>query len=170
MPLSMNMLDTLVAIAYVATNAFAVVQVIGTYRWPTVTRVLFAIFFGVAAVVNIRTVLTTPWVYQSYADYSVPVYSRFILGPFEAIIQPMVLCIAVGQALIAGTMFMKGAWFRLGCVSGILFGILIAPLGLGAAFPATLLLSVAFYRLYRNNNRTTIADVITNQNFYLPID
>ncbi|MVM39384.1 hypothetical protein GO730_20410 [Spirosoma sp. HMF3257] len=98
----METLDSFISIAYVVTNVVSVGQVVASYRLPTVARIVFMLLFAIAAFVNTRTVLDTPWVYQSYADYAIPLYSRFILGPFDKIIQPMVLSIAVGQILIAG--------------------------------------------------------------------
>ncbi|MBC3787993.1 hypothetical protein [Spirosoma utsteinense] len=156
----MKTLDYVVAAAYVATNGLAIVQVIGAHRWPVITRLLFFLIFAMAAVVNTRTVLDTPWVYQSYAYYALPLYSWFILGPFDAITQPMVLTIAVGQALISIAMFTSGRWFRVGCFGGILFCLVIAPLGLGAAFPATLLLALAFYRLSKHEDRQPVGKAL----------
>jgi len=46
-------------------------------------------------------------------------------------------------------MLTKNGWFRLACLGGIIFGIAIAPLGIGSAFPATLLMAWAFYILFR---------------------
>lgn len=166
----METLDLLLTIAYVVTNVAALVQVVGSYRWPTVTRAVFFLIFGLAAIVNTRTVLDSPWVYQSYADYAIPLYSRFILGPFEPISQPMVLTIALGQALIAVSMFMKGGRFRAGCWGGIIFCIAIAPLGLGAAFPATLLMAFALYRLMNHEDHETVGDVISRNRVPLPLD
>lgn len=149
----MKTLDSLLAIAYVLTNVVSLLQVIGTYRWPTITRLVFFVLFAMAAAVNVRTVLDTPWVYQSYAYYAIPVYSWFIQGPFDHITQPMVLSIAVGQVGIAIAMLLTGRWFGIGCVGGIVFCVSIAPLGLGSAFPATLLMALAFYRLYKHENQ-----------------
>lgn len=166
----MKLIDTFVIAAFVVVNLFALLQLIGSYRWPTITRLVFCLLFGIAAVVNAKTAMTTPWVYQSYSDYAIPLYSRFILGPFDAITQPMVLSIAVGQAGIALSMFMKRRWFRAGCLGGIVFCLAIAPLGLGAAFPATVLMALAFYRLYKHEDRETIADVINHNRVLLPMD
>lgn len=166
----METLDLILSITYVVVNVFAIVQVVGSYRWPTVTRVVFFLIFAIAAFINIRTVLDSPWVYQSYAYYAVPLYSRFILGPFEFIIQPMVLTIALGQAFIAVSMFMKQTWFQMGCLFGIIFCVAIAPLGFGAAFPATLLMAFALYRLVRHEDRKSVGDVISHSRLPLPLD
>lgn len=165
----MKTLDTLLIIAYVVVNGFSIVQVIGSYRWPNITRFMFLLIFATAAIVNARTVLSTPWVYQSYADYALPLYSRFILGPFDTIIQPMVLSIAVGQAFIAVSMFMKGFWFREGCLFGMIFCVAIAPLGLGAAFPATLLMALSLYRLYTHEDRQRVGKIPGQKRAALPL-
>lgn len=166
----MKTLDILLLIAYVVTNAFALVQLIGSYRWPTFTRVVFFLLFAGAAILNVRTVFDTPWSYQSYADYAIPLYSRFIFGSFDMFIRPIVLSIVVGQVFIAGSMLMKGFYFQEGCFFGMVFCVAIAPLGLGAAFPATLLMALAFYRLYKHESRTTVGDVISQIQFPLPVD
>ncbi len=166
----MKKLDTLIAIAYVIVNAFSIIQLIGSYRWPAITRIVFFFIFGIAAFVNIQAVIDMPWVYQSYADYAIPFYSWFILGPFEPIITPMVLAIATGQALIAMSMFMQRRWFRLGCLGGIIFCLAIAPLGLGAAFPSTLLLAFALYRLYTLENKEAVGQTTTRPRIPLPLD
>ncbi|UFH57107.1 hypothetical protein [Spirosoma sp. KNUC1025] len=151
----METLDNLITLAYVGINAFSVVQLIGSYRWPAIARVIFFLIFILAAIINTRNGFETPWVYQSYADYAVPLYRRFILGAFEPLTTPLVISIAAAQACIAVSMFMKGAWFRAGCLAGIIFCIAIAPLELGSAFPATLLLAMAFYQLFRLESRHT---------------
>ncbi|GAB2583708.1 hypothetical protein [Spirosoma areae] len=164
----MKTLNTLIIIAYVVVNVIALVQVIGSYRWPGVTRVVFFFIFALAAVVNTGTVLDSPWVYQSYEEYAIPLYGRFILGPFDTIIQPMVLSIVVGQVFIAASMFMNRHWFRAGCIGGILFCLSIAPLGMGAGFPCTLLLAFAFYQLFRHEGRKTVRGVFDKNRISLP--
>lgn len=82
----------------------------------------------------------------------------------------MVLGIAAGQVFIAVSMFMKRRWFRAGCVGGMVFCLAITPLGLGAAFPATLLLAIAFYRLYRHEARETVGEVLDHNRVLLPLD
>ncbi|QIP15140.1 hypothetical protein G8759_22200 [Spirosoma aureum] len=166
----MDTLDTLLTIAYVVVNIFSVTQLIGSYRWPAITRVLFFLLFSLAAFVNIRNALETPWVYQSYADYAVPMYSRFILGPFDSFTTPIVLSIGIGQILIAFSMFMKGDWFRLGCLGGLVFCVAIAPLGFGSAFPSSLLFAMAFYQLFQSQNPKPIRKIRKSGRVLLPVD
>lgn len=166
----METLDTFLTIAYVVVNIFSVTQLIGTYRWPATTRVLFFLLFSLAAFVNIRNALETPWVYQSYADYAIPTYRRFILGLFDRFATPIVVTIGLGQFLIAFSMFTKGDWFRLGCLGGLVFCLAIAPLGLGSAFPSSLLFALAFYRLYQQQHPKPIQHGRQSGRVLLPND
>jgi hypothetical protein len=166
----MELLKTPVVAAYLVINILAVGLSIGSYRWPTLTRFLFFLIFSIAAYSNARTVLNTPWVYQDYAAYAIPLYKRFILGFFSGITTPMILCITVGQAFIAVSMFLKRDGFRIGCLGGIVFCLAIAPLGLGSAFPATVLLAIALYRLYRHEDRETIFEKIDHVDIPIPLD
>lgn len=166
----MAMLDILITIAYTVIVAFSLLQLVGSYRWPTVSRFIFFVLFGLAAYLNAQTVLTKPWVYDSYAEYALPLFSQFILGAFTAVTTPFVLSIVVGQAFIAISIFLKGDLFRIGCLFGIIFCLAIAPLGLGAAFPATLLLAIAFYRLFRHESQRSIVDVLEEYSLPFPLD
>ncbi|WP_461054413.1 hypothetical protein [Spirosoma arcticum] len=131
---------------------------------------MFSLVLAVAAIVNTRALLDTPWSYQTYADYAILLYSRFILGPFDTIIQPLVLSIVVEQVFIAVSMFAKEFWFGEGCFFGFIFCVVIAPPGLGAAFPATLLMGGAFYQLYKHENRMIVGEVLGQSHHPLALD
>ena len=141
-------------IAYAASNALALAAVWGSRRFPRPTRLFLSLLFGWASWFTVTTALESPWVYLDYADSAIGPYRAFILGPFEALITPVVSTIAAGQGLIALAMLGRGYLFRLGCWGGMLFGLAIAPLGLYAAFPSTVLLALAFYFLQRNPSAT----------------
>jgi hypothetical protein len=64
----------------------------------------------------------------------------------------MVGSIAVCQGLIALAMLMKELVFRIGAVGAMVFLISIAPLGVGSAFPCTLVMAVGLFFLLRYNN------------------
>ncbi|MFC5412469.1 hypothetical protein ACFPMF_24305 [Larkinella bovis] len=139
---------------YAVVNLVFLFTIWSSKHWPRLTRLFFLLLFGWAAWFNGSTVLDSPWVYQDYADTAVPLYRWFILGAFTYIIKPMILFIVVVQALIALTMLLKGDLFRLGCWNGLIFGLAIAPIGWYAAFPATVLMAIAFYRLQKNHDNT----------------
>lgn len=140
--------------AYTVANLLFLFAIWGSKHWPRTTRLFFLLLFGWAAWFNASMALISPSVYQDYADTAIPLYRWFIMGPFVTIIRPMILLIAAGQALIAGSMLLKGELFKLGCWDGLVFGLAIAPLGLYAAFPATVLMAIAFYRLQKNHDNT----------------
>lgn len=141
--------------AYAASNLVALTLIWTAVKHPDFTRAAFFLIFIGAAAVNTYIAIDSPWAYQDYADTAVPLYKQFILGAFEAIITPMILVIALAQLLIATAMLLKGKILIAGCWAGILFGISIAPLGLYAAFPATLLMAVALFVLQKNQAPVT---------------
>ena len=57
--------------------------------------------------------------------------------------------IAVCQILIAISLFSGGRSAKLGALGAMVFLVGIAPLGLGSAFPASLLMAVGCYYLFR---------------------
>jgi hypothetical protein len=133
--------------AYLLSNAFAAILIATSKKRPEFTRMMVLLIFLAAAAVNTYIAIDAPWAYQDYADTAIPLYKKFILGAFEPIITPMVFAIAFCQLLIAISMLGKGHLLKTGCLAGIVFCICIAPLGLYAAFPATLLLAIALFRL-----------------------
>lgn len=119
---------------------------------PKIGKLLFLILFGWASWANSTTVLKNPNVYLDYANYTFfPVYKHFILGFFHEHIQPIVLTIAACQLLIAVSMLSKGRALQIGCIGGMLFLVCIAPLGVGAAFPSTLIMALGMYFLLKNS-------------------
>jgi hypothetical protein len=137
--------------AYAVSNLAAITLIWTAKKHPGFTRAAFFMIFIGAAAANTYMAIDSPWAYQDYADTAVPLYKQFILGAFEAIITPIILLIALAQLLIAVSMLFKGRFLITGCWAGIIFGISIAPLGLYAAFPATLFMAVALFVLQKNN-------------------
>ncbi|TLV02443.1 hypothetical protein [Dyadobacter luticola] len=138
--------------AYSTSNLIAITLIWSAKKYPVFTRAAFFVIFIAAAAANTYIAIDSPWAYQDYADTAVPLYKQFILGAFEAIITPMILIIALAQLTIAAAMLFKGKFLNAGCWAGIVFGISIAPLGLYAAFPATILMAVALFVLQRNQS------------------
>ncbi|QIP13721.1 hypothetical protein G8759_14395 [Spirosoma aureum] len=140
----METLGLLLTIDDKIVNVCSVTQLIDSYRLPVITSVLFFLFFGMAAFVNTRNALETPVAYQSYANYALLFYHRFILGLFDRFTMPIVLSIGLAQALIAVSMFLKGDWFRIGRLGGMVFRIAIFPVGFGSVLPSLLMVALAF--------------------------
>jgi len=93
-------------------------------------------------------VINNPQDYLSYADLTfLTFYRSFILGWFKDHVQLSVGLIATVQALIAISLLMKGRVYKLGLLGGILFLVAIIPLGVGSAFPCTVLLAAGLVML-----------------------
>lgn len=144
----------LIWIAHAISNIVALAMLWVAWTRPAWGRLLFSLLFAWAAWTNTTTVLHTPDDYIGYAQYAlIGWYEQFIYGFFAAHTQLIVLSIAAGQALIALGMWMKGLLFRIGAIGAMTFLLAIAPLGVGAAFPCTLIMALAMWLLYRNSGR-----------------
>jgi hypothetical protein len=131
-------------IAYIISNVVALVLLYCASTWPRIGRLLFVLLFAWASWTNWGTALSTPEAYLDYANLTfLDLYRQTIHGWFSEHIVLAVGIIATCQALIAVSMLLKGVLFKIGAAGAILFLVGIAPLGVGAAFPATLIMALA---------------------------
>lgn len=141
-------------IAYSVSNLAAIGLLLASWKKPAWGRLLFFLLFGWAAWFNTTMALSTPAIYTGYAQYAfLGIYRHFINGFFAQHTTPFVLVIACGQAGIAFGMIAKGWLFRVGATGAMLFLLGITPLGIGSAFPATLVMAWAMWLLYQNGSR-----------------
>lgn len=130
---------------FTVTNILAIATAIMAMRWPTLARILLGTIFIGAAFVNTYTALANPQVYITYGELTPSeVYRSIILGPFSQHPQRYVLIIAACQLFIGAATWYKGQIMRVGMIGAILFLLAIAPLGMGSAFPSTLIMATAF--------------------------
>jgi hypothetical protein len=135
-------------IPYIISNIIFGLSVVGAIKKPLWTRIFFAGFFLWASYFNGTSAFKSPEIYLNYAALNaMTVYREFINGFFSQHITIFVFSIAVGQFLIALGLILKDIWTKLACVGGVVFGVAIAPLGVGSAFPATILMAVAYFIL-----------------------
>ena len=140
-------------IAYIISNVVALLLLWASLKHPRLSRLLFFLLFAWASWINMRTALIQPEVYLEYADLTFSSWYRiFILGPFKTYTTLMVGSIAVGQGLLALAMLMKGLVFRIGALGAMVFLISIAPLGVGSAFPCTLVMATGLFFLLRRQH------------------
>jgi hypothetical protein len=140
-------------IAYIISNAFALLVLFFSWRHIKLSRLAFVILFGWASWANWTTALNSPGDYLDYVSLSFfPLYKQFIEGWFSNHILLVVGFIATAQAFIAISLLLKGRIYKAGIIGGIIFLISIAPLGVGSAFPCTLLLALALGMIYKNHN------------------
>lgn len=138
-------------VPWLFSNAAALIILWAAWANPTIGRGAFAFLFGWAAWKNVSTAQYTPELYLEYANFSLPLYQDFILGWFADHVAVVVTVIAIGQALIAIGMILKGVWVKVASLGAILFLIAIAPLGVGAGFPFSITASIAAWLIYRSS-------------------
>lgn len=138
-------------VAYIISNAFALILLFFSWKYIKLSRLIFFILFGWASWANWTTALNSPEDYLDYSGFAlIPFYKNFIEGWFREHIQMMVGIIATSQALIAIGLLLKGWIYKVGIIGGTLFLIAIMPLGVGSAFPCTLILAIALIMLYKD--------------------
>jgi hypothetical protein len=101
-----------------------------------------------AALFNMYLGNSNPQKYVEYGQGAVGLYQKFIYGIFSSYTSLIVSLIALGQMLVGVFLLMKRALFKLGIFGGIIFLVSISPLGIGSAFPSTLLMSLSLVLLY----------------------
>jgi hypothetical protein len=134
---------------FIISNAMAVLILWYSFRRPHLAQGFLAILFFGSAGFNLYTSIANPAAYMSFATTTFSsFYKDLIRGFFSQHVTIFVSAIAVGQLFIATSMLLENIRFRLGCVAGFIFGIAIAPLGVGSAFPSSLILSLSFLVLF----------------------
>jgi hypothetical protein len=145
--------EDFIAVAYVISNILAVIMLGCSWKYSNLARVLYSALFGWACYLNISTALSTPEYYLEYSQVALlDFYVSFINGYFAGHIAAIVIAIAVYQLAIAISMWFKGWIFKTGCIGAIIFLIAIAPLGIGSAFPCTLIMAAGLLLLLRRGN------------------
>lgn len=142
-----------VILAYTISNIVGLLLLFAAYKIPKLARLMFLLLFAWASWVNYTTCRLDPDVYLSYSDKSIKLYSDFIQGWFRDNIVLFVTIIAIGQGLISLGMLLKGWCVTLACFGAIFFLLSIAPLGLYAAFPFSITVSVAAYFIWRRDDK-----------------
>ncbi len=155
------------SLPYIISNIVAVFVVISAMMWPTVARVLLSAIFIAAFALNLFTAIVQPSAYLYFGELSTnEFYRSIILGPFSEHIQLYVSVIAVCQLLIGVFIAYKGKLMNIAMVGGIFFLLAISPLGYGAAFPSTLIMSLAFVILFMKKIKFNIYDIIYQKTSY----
>jgi hypothetical protein len=137
-------------VPYIISNIVFALSIAAALKKPIWTRIFLAGFFLWASYINLSSAIKSPEIYLAYGKLSfVPLYKNFIYGFFSRHINQFILPIAVGQFFIFLGLLLNKKCTKLACIGGIVFGMAIAPLGVGSAFPATVSMAIAFYILLR---------------------
>ena len=145
----MNMQDFLVP--YIISNIFSLVLIFMCYKWLKAGKVVWGVIFFAAGAFNLFSAFTNPQIYvQAYGASAVlSLYRDFIYGAFSRHATLFVSLIAIGQMTTAALLNVSERTFPFGISGGIIFLLAITPLGLGSAFPSTLLMAVSLWLLWR---------------------
>ncbi len=142
---------------YIVSNSLFLICLVVAVVRPIWARLFLAVVFLWASYTNFRAAFLTPGVYLEYASLTpVPFYREFINCFFSQHVKSIVSVAATGELFIFIGLLLKNGWVKMACLGGIIFGIAISPLGVGSAFPATVLMAAAFWILFRQSRHTYI--------------
>ena len=128
-------------IGYLISNSCSLILLFFTLVSPRLARILFFLLFAVASWINWKLALESPQNYLQTADSALDIYRQFITGWFSRHVLMVVGFIATAQAFIAVSLLLTGWIYKAGIISGIIFLLAIMPLGIGSAFPSTLVMA-----------------------------
>jgi hypothetical protein len=135
---------------WIISVAASLVLLLVAWKWTNAGTVLFALLFTLAGILNFYFALHKPQVYWEYANLNpVSLYKTFIEGFFSQHTKLIVTLIAVGQLAIGFGLATQNGLKKYAAAGAILFLIAIAPLGMGSAFPSTLILAAGAWILMR---------------------
>lgn len=137
-----------ILIPYIVTHFFTFCLIFVCWRWPKIAKIIWAVIFILAGIFNAYTVTSDPQAYLMYSQWAIGPYKTFINGSFSSNTALFVYLIASGQILAGIFLFLKRKFFLAGIVGGIFFLAAISPLGVGSAFPSTLLMAGSLALLY----------------------
>lgn len=145
-------------IPYIISNVAALAILWFSVKKPSVAKVMLAVLFVGAGAANVYISFTNPAAYRTFAETSVlDWYAVVINGFFSDYTTLIVSCISIVQVYVGVSMFLDGTRFSAGCVAGLLFGLMIAPLGIGSAFPSSVIFSLAFFVLLIGRDKHAVA-------------
>lgn len=138
-------------VPYIISQVIALLLIFVCYKWPRIGKIVLVILFFAAGVFNLYAAFNQPQVYvEAYGPAAVFLfYKKFIFGIFSKYATLFVSLIASGQIIVAILLFQRGFLFKLGSIGGMIFLIAISPLGIGSAFPSTILMAISLFLLLR---------------------
>jgi len=135
---------------FIISNVIALCLLVTALEAPKTARLLFSVLFAWAGYTNWNYAMQSPQVYLEYANLAfINLYKEFINGWFSKHIAACIGVIAVCQLLISISLLLKGVVFKIGIIGAIFFLLAIAPLGVGSAFPCTLIMATGLYVLLK---------------------
>ncbi len=138
-------------VPYVATSLGALALLLAAWLRPRAGRVLYALLFLGAGAFNAVTALRTPDVYvQGFAPHAIGPFREFIERVVALAPDAIVLAIAIVQVLAGAAIAAGRGWVLVGgVVVAAMFLAALSWLGVGAAFPANLVMAAGALLLLR---------------------
>jgi hypothetical protein len=132
---------------FIVSNIVALALLFVGIKWRRAGRISFAVLFIAAGIFNAYQSTVDAGVYATtYGETALlPFYKSLIYNIFAENAEIYVKLIASFQLFAGICLIFKKPLYCIGIFCGIVFLIGIAPLGLGSAFPSTLLMAVALY-------------------------
>jgi hypothetical protein len=140
---------------YIISNLLGLFLILVAIKWPRIAKALFVTLFLGSGLVNMYLALTNPRLYVTgFGPLAVlGIYRTFIYGFFRSHTGLIVLFISLGQLCVAGLLALEDRLLLVGFMGSVLFLVAIAPLGVGSAFPSSILMAIGAVLMYRNVNR-----------------
>ncbi len=136
-------------IVYIVSNLLSVALLIIAWKRPIMARLIFSIIFLGACAVNWTIAVNHPEDYLDFGNMTIfSWYRDFIAGWFSEHILLTVGLIASAQGLIGISLLLKGWIYKIGVAGGILFLLAIIPLVITAAFPGSLIMTIAMMMIF----------------------
>ncbi|SKC83571.1 hypothetical protein [Ohtaekwangia koreensis] len=135
---------------YIITNIIAIFTAIISMIRPNIGRVLLSGIFIGAAAFNGFTAWKNPDLYLLFGELTTSgLYRSIILGPFSRHIELYISILVCYQVLVGAFLLYNGKLMKAAMLAGTIFLLGIAPLGIGSAFPAPLILATSLIILIR---------------------
>ena len=158
--------DPNVLVPIVITNLIALGLFYVGWKWSKAGRIVFGIIFLGASLINGYLLFSQPGIYLSYGENALAQgYKTFIYGLFAEHLRVFLGLIVFGQFLISlGLLFIRKI-FLPAILGAILFLLAILPLGIGSAFPSTLIMALSVWIIARKEMKRWDIAESRNQNF-----
>jgi hypothetical protein len=148
---------------WLMSNLISLILIVICFRWVRSGRLIWGVLFITASIINVYIAWTEPELYpQAYGESAaVGVYKTFIMGWFAEHVALVVTIIGVGQFLVGIGLVFGGPLLYPALWGGALFFLAIAPLGIGSAFPSTVLMALSFWIIHLQNQGREIKEIST---------
>jgi len=133
-------------VPFIVSNIIALFLLFVSIRWKRAARISFGLIFIAAGIFNAYQSSVDASVYTTvYGETAVSFYKSLIYNVFAKNAEVYVKLIASFQLIAGISLVLKKPLYYIGIFCGIVFLLGIAPLGVGSAFPATILMAVSLY-------------------------